>query len=462
MKNLYIAIENKNRELNAKVLLACFAAKKGFRIVIGVNTEIKKNLPYWEPGFVLWKGLAKKGGATYKYFHANGHKAIAWCEEGLVYPDSEFYKKYRVFEEALQEVDLFFAWGKNQAHDITQKVPEEMEKVIITGNPRIDILGNKFRNVFSDDVDEIRKLHSPFILINSNFSAYTHKFGANAVISLLKKSGRINSEEDEKFYRGRSENREVVFNAFVEMIKKLSKRLPDINIILRPHSAESPVLWSERLSQLQNVKIIHQGSAMPWILASEVIIHNDCTTGLEAFLLGKPVVSYRPTAGNPYESELPIKVSKSIENTDELLMYLSRVLQGYCTDNIDTGDADVFLDQFLENYKEGDSSEKIVSILKKYSDEIMNDSLRKSTFYVDNMYRLRRLTRKLRLLISKNEKDKIFKARVKFSGLDVQEIQKIISSFNINTKLFQNLSISLVPGTQTCIRIQSSEDEKET
>ena len=62
LRNLYIPVENKKRELQAKILFACVAAEHGFKPVLGFNREIKHNLKIWSPGVITWKGLAKKGG----------------------------------------------------------------------------------------------------------------------------------------------------------------------------------------------------------------------------------------------------------------------------------------------------------------------------------------------------------------------------------------------------------------
>lgn len=456
MKRLYIAIENKNRELYAKVLLACVAAENGFTSIIGMNTEIKKNLAVWPEGVVLWKGLARKGGKTYKKFHDLGHLVVAWCEEGLVYPDSVFYKRYRVFREALNEVDLFFAWGQNQTDDILSEVPEGKDKVVITGNPRLDILRSEFRNLYRDEVEEIRSEYGKFILINSNFSAYTHKLGPEVAIESLKKAGRIRTDEDELFYRGRTANRKKVFEAFADMIVKLSKNLDDeVGIVLRPHTSESIKLWEDALAGAENVHIIHRGSATPWILASELLIHNDCTTGLEAYLLDKPVISYRPTAGNAYESFLPVSVSKSIEDTDELISAVSAYLNNsnkLMTENVEQKTD--LLRHFIGNYLNGYSADKVVKCIEQL------EAKKKSLTMLSLKNKLRKIRKKLQdVFISKtkgsSEKKEIF-VRPNFPGLTVSEVEVIIMNLSGQSKRFNDMAVSLVSGTDTCIQIKKN------
>lgn len=459
MNRLYIAVENKNRELYAKVLLACVAAENGFDSVVGVNTEIKANAPIWKPGIIVWKGLAKKGGALYKNFHALGHKVVAWCEEGLVYPGSIFYQRYRVFPEALNELDLFFAWGQNQADDILEKIPEGKNKVVITGNPRLDILGSKYRGVFSEEMNRIRDEFGSFILINTNFSAYTHNLGPENVIDSLKKAGRIRSDEDELFYQGRAKNREKVFYAFREMIVKLSRVNKGIKIVLRPHSAESVTLWENAIAGLQNVFLIRQGSAMPWIMASELLIHNDCTTGLEAFMLDTPVVSYRPTAGNPYESMLPIAVSNSVEDEDDLVNIVSKLMGDKSRREIETFvNNDELLSQYIGNYKREDAVEKIINSLKGLAEEPKGGFINSvEEIYRNIQLKVRlskiRLNGVLRFVMNRKDVNEVPRLKLKFTGLCPEEVEIIIHDLGDMAKRFSNLQVSAVPGTRTCIRI---------
>ena len=67
-------------------------------------------------------------------------------------------------------------------------------------------------------------------------------------------------------------------------------------IIIRPHPADAGEELSRKLSGLDNVFIINEGNPEPWILASTLLLVTGCTTGLQAVMLNKPVVSYIPVA----------------------------------------------------------------------------------------------------------------------------------------------------------------------
>ena len=455
---LYIPVENKKRELQAKVLFACVAAENGFNTILGVNREIKHYLKVWPHGIIAWKGLARKGGNTYKYFHSLGHRVISWCEEGIVYPSAEFYRRFRVFSEALDEVDMFFAWGQNQADDILSEVSEGKNKIILAGNPRLDLLRSKYRGVFDKEVRDIKNEYKSFILVNSNFAAFTHKLGNEVVIENLKKGGRIVTKEDEAFYRGRAENRQQLFQYFVEMLNELNSSLNNRTIVLRPHPSEDMGIWENAISGLENVKLVRRGSAIPWIIASELLIHNNCTTGLEAYLLGKPVISYRPTAGNDYESRLLIAVSRSAETLDSLKETVMQILNGdQSSEEHQNKDTNQILNHYVGNSENEYSVDVIARELVKIAD---HEFLPQDNIFSKLKIKRKQLTSRLKSKVSgihSGNNKNIIKPEFtssKFSSLSVDEVNNIIDGLSVNSGRFKNITVTKVTGTETCVRFE--------
>jgi len=459
LRNLYIPVENKKRELQAKVLLACVAAEGGFKPIIGENREIKHKVRTWPPGIIIWKGLARKGGNTYKNFHVLGHRVVSWCEEGLVYPGADFYKRYRVFSEALNEVDLFFAWGQNQVDDILSEVPGGRDKVIISGNPRLDLLHKEFQGVFDKEVDNIRREFGSFVLINTNFSAYTHELGSEYAMDCLKKAGRIASEEDEDFYRGRAENRKKLFFAFKDMLTNLSSELSQKLILLRPHPSENLKLWEDAVSGLDNVQVVRRGSAIPWIIASELLIHNDCTTGLEAYLLDKPVIAFRPTAGNPYESLLPISVSQSTETINSLISDVHQILNhdGSRRES-ERGAKKKILQQYIGTFENEYSAVVITRELKNITDRILPSSSASlgvlMEHYGHKILRLKRLAIDYYNRRKRSASESTF-FNPKFDGLSVDEVREAVYGLSLHSGRFKNIRAVSVSSTVSCVRIEN-------
>ena len=54
-----------------------------------------------------------------------------------------------------------------------------------------------------------------------------------------------------------------------------------------------------------------------WLHRSDVVIHTGCTTAIEAFLMGKPVISYKPISDERFEIRLPDSISMSARSDAE-------------------------------------------------------------------------------------------------------------------------------------------------
>ena len=60
------------------------------------------------------------------------------------------------------------------------------------------------------------------------------------------------------------------------------------DIVLRPHPAEDPKVWQTYLQNIPNVHVIREGSISAWVKNAFVIMHNGCTTAIEATISKKP------------------------------------------------------------------------------------------------------------------------------------------------------------------------------
>ncbi len=79
------------------------------------------------------------------------------------------------------------------------------------------------------------------------------------------------------------------------------------------------------------VKVTNEGNVIPWLLAAKTMVHNGCTTGLEAYALGVPAISYLATFNEYYDYEfqgLPTKLSYQSFNFEELQNTLAGILEG--------------------------------------------------------------------------------------------------------------------------------------
>lgn len=325
---LLLPIETKHREFYGKVLLSLAAAERGFNVLLGEQNAMLAQLENLPIGIYLDKSVSRTKTRYFERLAAQGSQIVAWCEEGLVYRDRDAYLHERVSNASLALAERFFAWGEVQASDIHVQAPEADAKVHVTGNPRFDMLRPELRSVFKPAADALRQRYGPYVLINSNFSRYNHFMGYDFWIEALKQRGTITNEEQLAFYHRWREFLGRVFHGFLEALPALSSAFPDHTLIVRPHPSEDHGVWLRETAAFGNVAVVHEDSAIPWIAGAGTVIHNSCTTGLEAYLLEVPVAAYRPTTDDTLDSHLPHAVSHQAYDRDELVDIVRTLLGG--------------------------------------------------------------------------------------------------------------------------------------
>ena len=116
-----------------------------------------------------------------------------------------------------------------------------------------------------------------------------------------------------------------------QIIPNLDRVLPDHNIIVRPHPTENQQVYKEIAKNCKNVKVINEGNVVPWLMAAKALIHNGCTTSVEAYMMGVPAISYRAKINEEYDLgfyRLPNLISHQCFDFDELQETLIKILAG--------------------------------------------------------------------------------------------------------------------------------------
>ncbi len=308
---LYIPVEVASRELDAKLLLAARAIRRGFEVVFGQKWLMLDNLAHVPPGIVLFKTLTVLDAKAMERAVRCGHEVAAIDEEmpGLVARKQGL--RY-VADAALKCCRIAFTVGPDHQQTMEAMFPAYRSLCRPVGNPRWDLLRPEFRGFYREQVAEIRREHAPFILINTNFAFLNGISGSpESMIRSHIRSGKL--DPDDPADMAYIEQCRLVEQANIDIVRQLLRtlpqRFPGHRLILRPHPAEKSQTWLDFVADIPNAAVIGGGSAIPWILASDALLHTNCTTGVEAFSLGKPAVCLQPAASPILEMYLSGKVN---------------------------------------------------------------------------------------------------------------------------------------------------------
>ena len=188
---LLLPVETKAREFHAKLLLAALAVERGYRVVLGEQNAMVRQIAHLPRGLYVDKSIAKTKTKHFQRLRQQGNKVAAWCEEGLVYRDRDAYLRQRIDLASLAEAERFFCWGAVQRADIAAKAGKDEAKLVATGNPRFDLLRPDYRGLFADEAQALRDRHGDFILINTNFARYNHFYGEDYLLQSQRQRGTV-------------------------------------------------------------------------------------------------------------------------------------------------------------------------------------------------------------------------------------------------------------------------------
>ena len=419
MKRVALPVETKVRELNGKVWLAATLARRGYKVALGELTNVKLNLDLIRPHIYIGDSAVPKKSRIELYsrlMHANVAVAVHDTEGGIIY--SKEYYRGRLSTDVLPYVSCFLAWG-NETRSIFEEVWPDGDVVLaVVGNPSFDLLSRRCRSFYATEQAEIEERFGKFVLVNTHFGFYNHFDKAKYIDPVLEK------------FPGLYEFKRELYHEFVKALHSLHQHRPDINFVIRPHPSERFDSYREEFRGAANVFVQHERSVHPWILAAQAVIHNGCTTGVEAALLEKPVIAYRPVKNEAWDVYLPNYVSDEAFSLAEL----HRKVDECCreergiTRDLPT-DKKAILEDILHTL-DGRSVERVADAFDRLDiDECVQIGK------LDGLTRKRRFMSGIRRLFSRKEELRIAGkndyAKQKFDDLTLEEIESLMSRYKV-------------------------------
>ncbi len=447
---LFLPVETIARELTAKTLLACAIAERGWGVIVGEKKVVRGKQEKLPRGTFIEKSISPGRIADIEKAHAAGNRVSAWCEEGLVYINRDEYGQRRLEPQSFQAIDYFFAWGRQQAEDITA-ILGPSDKIILSGNPRFDLLRPELRNIFAPSAQKIKEKFGKIILINTKFSDVNNNRDIPDFdfVSYLCSAGKIRTKEVESLMRRYIGFNRKIFQLFQELVPVLSRKYSEHTIIVRPHPSESHAPWLELSRDLPNVQVIFEGNVNEWLMAADIMIHNNCTTGIEAFLLDRPSISYRPLQDPVVEHELPNEVSLQAFSLEELLALVSRFAE----------EGDSILPEEREKQKRY-AQQYIANIDGNLACDTIGDYLDRldlpeaaAVYPLDkeNAVTFKDLKRKMKRLLGisrKSDTSRYYKQ--KFPGITLEEMQSLKDKLSEASGRFADIRIAPVEDNTFC------------
>jgi hypothetical protein len=214
-------------------------------------------------------------------------------------------------------------------------------------------------------------------------------YGTPSYVEHMRDRGLIHNDKDFNFFTKVSENTAQLFDAYVSLLKRLSKSFPSTKFVIRPHPDENQEKWRNLFASSNNVIVENRGSAIYWILGAKVLIYTGCTTAIEAWAMNKPTLRYHPIPETEFGPYLPNRFGKTIKTEKKVVEELKDVLSSTENNRFDV-DPD-YVESYIKNVFSADAAENIVRILDSID-------LRDEHWANKNIFSLSQLKKKIHLL----------------------------------------------------------------
>ena len=316
-RTLYLPIETKAREFLGKALLAGRAVDRGWRVFLG-GIEMHEYLAdSMVPGLLIENNIPEGKASRLRKLKELGYLVADLCEESALYPDPEEFWTHKMGRRSLEAADAILVVGVRSDQDIRKYRPEAARRLVLTGNPRFDTLLPHVRIVYEQDAGAIRERYGRFLLVNSNFSSANPFKTKVDVVEVLQRTGKLTTAAQVERKRRQIAYKARQMTRLRTMLTALARAGAFDSIVVRPHPSENHDSWRSWASSL-SIDVEYRGSAMPWILAADMVLHPGCTTAIEALWLDRPAVSFVPEPDSEFLNQADA-VSARVANAGDLL-----------------------------------------------------------------------------------------------------------------------------------------------
>ena len=172
---------------------------------------------------------------------------------------------------------------------------------------------------------------------------------------------------------------------------------------MRPHPAENEKIWKILLSNIPNVSVIRKDGISHWVENAFAILHNGCTTALEASISQKPVITY-----SPFKASYDRKLANDLGEKVTSLHALSKKIDSIFFKYLKKGKFNKPLPKILTNKifidRKETAAEKIVNVWEGLSNH--GHSTKNNWFFYKCSLKIMKLNKIRSKIFKKNFKTK--------------------------------------------------------
>ena len=248
------------------------------------------------------------------------------------------------------------------------------------------------------------------------------------------------------------EREKKTFFQYKDLIELITNEMKK-KVIIRPHPSEGLDLWKDAVKGLNNVFVEKEGDLLSWILASDFIIQNNCTSAIEASAVDIPVVTYlnkinERTLLSKGNENIPNKISINIFGKKSFVETANNI-KTIWNKNENKIRRKILLNRKLTNYGTTKGAEKIAQKIIELSGtpNIKGyENIGKDSFIYDIFELFRNFKKKSKrtsIIMDLNKRETLSISRIQKDIAKLKDIMKV--NIKINVKRVRPSTFYLSP-----------------
>ena len=277
-----LILDNPLRDIDGIILLASELAINNVEVFVVPMYDQSFDVVALMPDLIVSNCARSDNYEQLSRYKMMGIKVAILDTEGTpsVGPDEFSLKVKKLNYEKI--IDLYCFWGVDQYEAFKRNSVLPKNTLALTGCPRFDFCSHNLKKTLPET-----KIQKDFILINTRFPSINPRFTTGID---EERQGIIDAGYTAEWADLYLTDCQNSYEKFIEVIEKLAIKFTNQIFVIRPHTFENSKGY-DSLLKFDNIHVQQEGTSIEWTNAATLLIHQNCTTSVEAVLLNKEVIS---------------------------------------------------------------------------------------------------------------------------------------------------------------------------
>lgn len=314
-----LIVDNPLRDIDGLTMLAWELAGRGWDACLVPMYDQAFAIGRLKPDLVVANYVRPNNAGLLREYRRAGAVVLIVDTEGAAGQSADDFVQLLARNGLAADVDGYCVWGERQLAGFLKSGLLPGHKVRATGCPRYDIAAPRWRAALG--VPDIRP---GFVLINTNLAGVSPRFSRGVADE---RAGLISMGLNPDHVDRRLRDETIARDGLIDLVRELAIGFPEIPFVLRPHPFESDAAYRV-LCDLPNFSIRQEGTSLEWLNAAALLIHLNCSTAVEAIMLGKEALSPQWLDTPAIHIDGPARVSWHMENVTAMKAAMESILSG--------------------------------------------------------------------------------------------------------------------------------------